>query len=99
MTRPIKLATGDVAAALVDLHPDWHLVSGKLRRELAFANFAAAFGFMAQIAIHAEALDHHPEWSNVYNRVDVDLVTHDAAGITELDFALARKIDDAAESS
>ena len=76
-----------------ELHPDWDLVSGKLHRELRFPNFVDAFAFMTAIAIHAEKADHHPEWSNVYNRVVIDLVTHDASGITEQDFALATTID------
>jgi len=93
MARPPKLSTGDVAAAMSDLHPDWDLVSGKLHRELKFANFIDAFAFMSAIALHAEKADHHPEWSNVYNRVTIDLVTHDAAGITQLDLELATIID------
>ncbi len=76
-----------------DLHSDWDLVSGKLHRELEFANFVDAFAFMTAIAIHAEKADHHPEWSNVYNRVTIDLVTHDVDGITQLDLDLAAKID------
>ncbi len=76
-----------------ELHPDWDLVSGKLHRELNFPSFVDAFAFMTAIAIHAEKADHHPEWSNVYNRVVIDLVTHDANGITEQDLALATTID------
>jgi len=83
MARPTALTTGDVAAAMSNLHTDWDLVSGKLHRELTFANFIEAFAFMTAIAIHAEKANHHPEWSNVYNRVVVDLVTHDANGITQ----------------
>jgi len=93
MTLPTALETADVAAAMADLHPDWDLVSGKLHRELTFANFIDAFGFMASIAIVAEKLDHHPEWSNVYNRVTVDLTTHDVGGITTQDLDLAGHID------
>ena len=96
MARPTKLPTGDVAEAMSGLHPDWDLVNGKLHRELRFANFAEAFGFMASIAIVAEKMDHHPEWSNVYNRVTIDLVTHDVDGISELDLDLAAIIDAAA---
>ncbi len=87
------MSTGDVAAAMSNLHADWDLVSGKLHRELKFANFIDAFAFMTSVAIYAEKADHHPEWSNVYNRVVIDLVTHDADGITELDLDLATKID------
>ena len=71
----------------------WEVVDGKLHRELRFDDFVAAFGFMASVAIVAEKLDHHPEWANVYNRVTVDLTTHDAGGITDLDFELAARID------
>lgn len=73
--------------------PDWEVVDGKLRRELRFDDFATAFGFMASVAVVAERMNHHPEWSNVWNRVTVALTTHDAGGITELDFRLAEQID------
>ncbi len=62
-------------------------------REFRFRDFGEAFGFMARVALAAEKMDHHPDWSNVYNRVDVRLNTHDADGLTELDFTLARKMD------
>lgn len=75
------------------LHLDWDLVSGKLHRELRFQNFVEAFSFMTAVALHAEKADHHPEWSNIYNRVTIDLVTHDAKGITQLDLDLAATID------
>ena len=65
-------------------------------RSLKFRNFAEAFGFMAQIAIIAEKMDHHPEWSNVYNRVDILLTTHESGGVTERDVKLAQAIDRAA---
>ena len=68
-----------------------------IRRTLRFADFAAAFGFMARVALAAEKMDHHPEWSNVYSRVDIVLTTHDADGVTERDVALAAAIDAAAE--
>jgi 4a-hydroxytetrahydrobiopterin dehydratase len=67
----------------------WRIEDARLARTFRFAGFAEAFGFMAEIALHAERADHHPEWLNVYNRVDVQLTTHDAGGITEKDFALA----------
>jgi 4a-hydroxytetrahydrobiopterin dehydratase len=76
--------------------PGWELVDGKLHRELVLADFVAAFGLMAQVAVWAEKLNHHPEWSNVYNRVTIDLSTHDAGGITDKDFELAAKINAAA---
>lgn len=71
----------------------WSLTDGKLTREFKFPDFVRAFGFMTSAAIEAEKMNHHPEWSNVYNKVRVQLVTHDAKGITELDFKLARKLD------
>jgi 4a-hydroxytetrahydrobiopterin dehydratase len=73
--------------------PGWSLVAGKLHRELSFADFVAAFGFMSQVALIAEAMGHHPEWSNVWNRVTIDLTTHDAGGLSTLDLDLARRID------
>lgn len=73
--------------------PGWLLINGKLHRDFAFENFVAAFGFMTVIALIAERLDHHPEWSNVWNRVTIDLSTHDAGGITDRDFELAGRIN------
>jgi 4a-hydroxytetrahydrobiopterin dehydratase len=73
--------------------PDWNVVDGKLHREYKFADFAHAFGFMAAVATIAEKMDHHPEWLNVYSRVTVDLSTHDAGGITQLDFDLAAAME------
>lgn len=93
MARSDVLDTHDVIAAMSELHPDWELASGKLHRELVFADFITAFSFMTAVAIKAEKLDHHPEWSNTYNRVTVDLVTHDSAGTTQLDLELAAHID------
>jgi 4a-hydroxytetrahydrobiopterin dehydratase len=71
----------------------WGLCQGKLNKEFQFKDFVDAFGFMARVALVAEAMNHHPEWFNVYSTVRVDLATHDAGGITELDFALARRIE------
>ena len=73
--------------------PGWTFDRDKLHREFTFESFVAAFGFMSQIAIRAEKMDHHPEWSNVYNRVDVYLTTHDAGGVSELDFELANHMN------
>ncbi|MEO1103882.1 MAG: 4a-hydroxytetrahydrobiopterin dehydratase [Devosia sp.] len=70
---------------------------GAITRTLKFADFAEAFGFMAQIALVAEKMDHHPEWSNVYSTVNVRLTTHDAGGLTMKDIALAKAIDKAAQ--
>ncbi|MEM9220885.1 MAG: 4a-hydroxytetrahydrobiopterin dehydratase [Pseudomonadota bacterium] len=78
--------------------PQWTLSGDQksIERSLKFADFGSAFAFMTRVAIAAEKMDHHPEWSNVYNRVSVRLTTHDAGGLTEKDAALAKLIDDAA---
>ena len=88
MARPKALSPEDVESRLTEL-AGWSLENGKLHREFTFANFVEAFGFMTRVALVAEKMDHHPEWSNVYNRVAVDLTTHDAGGLTTLDFELA----------
>jgi 4a-hydroxytetrahydrobiopterin dehydratase len=77
------------------------MVDGRdaLTRTIKFKDFSAAFGFMTQVALAAEKLDHHPEWSNVWNRVEITLSTHDAGGLTERDIKLARIIDKLAEKS
>lgn len=94
MTRPTKIGA---AAALKDL-PGWTAVDGRdaIHRGYRFKDFNTAFGFMSRAALMAEKLDHHPEWSNVYNRVEVTLATHDADGVTALDVQLARFMDEAA---
>lgn len=71
----------------------WTVQDGKLHREHQFSDFVAAWGFMSQVAIIAEKMNHHPEWFNVYNTVKIDLATHDVGGISELDFELAQKIN------
>ena len=68
-------------------------MNGKLRRDLRFANFVEAFGFMSRVALLAEAMGHHPEWSNVWNRVVIELTTHDTGGLSNLDVQLAQRID------
>ena len=88
-----KLTDDDLRAHLAK-QTHWTLVGGKLHREFKFADFVSAFGFMASCALVAEKHDHHPEWSNVYNKVVVDLTTHDAGGISALDFELAQKMDE-----
>lgn len=92
MSKP--LSPEELAATLHDpaLH-DWQVQAGKLHREYRFGSFVEAFGFMASAALRAEAMNHHPEWSNVYDRVVVDLVTHDQGGITERDVQLARQME------
>ena len=94
MARPAKIGA---AAALAQL-PGWSAVEGRdaIRREFRFADFNAAFGFMTRVALKADQLDHHPEWFNVYNRVEVLLATHDVDGVSELDVQLARFMDAAA---
>ena len=71
----------------------WKIVNNKLHKEFMFANFIEAFGFMTQAAMIAEAMNHHPEWFNVYKKVVIDLTTHEAGGISELDFQLASKME------
>ena len=73
---------------------EWQIVQDKLHRKFIFTNFDAAMQFMQSVAVEAEKLDHHPEWCNVYNRVTVDLTTHSAGGITNLDFLLAEKMQE-----
>jgi 4a-hydroxytetrahydrobiopterin dehydratase len=87
-----KLDDAEIEGRLQDL-PGWTVAGGKLHREYRFADFVAAFGFMASVALAAEAMNHHPEWFNVYHTVRIDLVTHDAGGITDLDFALAGRME------
>ncbi len=89
-----KLDEAARAAALSNL-PQWNYDGEALgiRRSLRFADFGAAFGFMTHVAILAEKADHHPEWSNVYNRVDILLTTHDAGGMSQRDVDLATQID------
>ncbi|MFK7896880.1 MAG: 4a-hydroxytetrahydrobiopterin dehydratase [Myxococcota bacterium] len=96
MPRPKALDPAEIESRMSALD-DWSIEAGKLHREFKFRDFACAFAFMSEIAIRAEKIDHHPEWSNVYNRVVVDLVTHDAGGLTELDFELAAAMNQTAQ--
>jgi 4a-hydroxytetrahydrobiopterin dehydratase len=93
MSRPERIGA---EAALSEL-PGWAAVEGRdaIARSYRFKDFATAFAWMARVALAAEKLDHHPEWFNVYNRVDVTLATHDANGVTALDVQLARIMDEA----
>lgn len=75
------------------VHKGWCLQEGKLYRRYDFPNFVEAFGFMTRAALLAEKMNHHPEWSNVYGRVEIYLTTHDAEGISERDFVLAKGLD------
>jgi 4a-hydroxytetrahydrobiopterin dehydratase len=95
MARPRKLMEAELGTALATL-PNWRIADGKLHRELAFGDFVQAFGFMTEVALVAERMDHHPEWFNVYGTVRIDLTTHDTGGITSLDVALATHIDEIA---
>ena len=94
---PEKLSEAALQEALESLNEGledkWELKDGKLYKMFTFKSFIRAFGWMTQIAIWAEKLKHHPEWFNVYNKVEVNLTTHDADGISELDFKLAKKME------
>ncbi len=87
-----KLSADDIAQ-LGERLPRWRVEAGALFREWAFADFSAAWGFMARVALLAETHDHHPDWSNVYNRVRIKLTTHDAGGLSARDEKLAAAID------
>jgi 4a-hydroxytetrahydrobiopterin dehydratase len=87
-----KLTQKELRSSLTGLR-GWKLVKGKLHREYKFADFVHAFGFMTTAALAIETINHHPEWFNVYNKVVVDLSTHDVGGISEKDIALARILD------
>jgi len=91
---PIKQATDKQIQTFINHNKAWSLKQNKLHREFAFKNFVEAFSFMTQIAFIAEKSNHHPEWFNVYNKVVIDLTTHEAGGITERDFSLAKQMDD-----
>jgi 4a-hydroxytetrahydrobiopterin dehydratase len=89
-----KLSDTD-RAALPETLPEWRMVQGRdaIARGFRFADFSAAWGFMSRVALAAEKQDHHPEWSNVWNRVEIVLSTHDAGGLSARDVVLARAID------
>ncbi len=91
---PKKLEASARAAALKEL-PLWHEVQGRdaITRKFEFKNFNEAFGFMTRAALLADKMDHHPEWFNVYNKVEVTLATHDAGGVTENDVKMAKAMD------
>lgn len=95
-TKPTKLSEAEVTKGLATLD-GWTLVDGKLHREYKFADFVSAFGFMTSAALVAQALDHHPEWFNVWNKVRVDLTTHDAGGISSHDLELAHAMEELAK--
>lgn len=89
-TRFTEAQLQDVMAEL----PEWEVREEKLYRQFVFKDFVSAFSFMTQVALLAEKMDHHPDWSNVYNRVDVALTTHDLGGISMRDITLAKQIDE-----
>jgi 4a-hydroxytetrahydrobiopterin dehydratase len=89
----ISKASDNQILEFIDTHSAWQIKNKKLHQEFVFKNFIEAFGFMTQAALIAEKTDHHPEWFNVYKKVDVDLTTHEAGGITERDFTLATAMD------
>lgn len=94
MTGREKLSPDAVREALASLQ-GWSLAEdqGSIRRTFTFRNFSQAFGFMTRVALAAEKMDHHPDWSNVYKTVEIKLNTHDAGGLTHLDFELAGRIN------
>lgn len=92
----VKLSSSEVESALAEL-PGWEVSSGKLHREYRFDDFTLAFGFMAAAATVIQAMNHHPEWSNVYGTVVVNLTTHDAGGITKNDVFLATALEKLAQ--
>ena len=91
--KPIPLK--ELHEALAEL-PGWALADARISKEFHFEDFAAAFGFMTQIALICERMDHHPEWANVFHRVNIALTTHDAKGVTLLDLELAAAIEEVA---
>lgn len=86
-----KLSEAEITARLPEV-PGWQFADGKLQNDFTFASFVEAFGFMTSVALVAEGMNHHPDWSNVYNRVNIGLNTHDVGGVSDLDFRLAAKI-------
>jgi 4a-hydroxytetrahydrobiopterin dehydratase len=87
-----KLEAAELDDALAKL-AGWSVVDGKLVKEFRFASFAEAMGWMVAVSIYADRINHHPEWSNVYNRVNVALITHDMSALSTLDLALAERME------
>ena len=96
--RDALLSDDELAGALAE-RPTWRVVDGALHRELTFPSFAPAFAFMTRVALAAEKLDHHPDWSNSWNKVVIDITNHDAGGLTARCFALAAAVDEAADEA
>jgi 4a-hydroxytetrahydrobiopterin dehydratase len=87
-----RLTEQEIEARLAGVS-EWKYADGKLRKEFQFKDFTQAFGFMSSVALIAERMNHHPEWFNVYNKVRIELNTHDVGGISDLDFEFARRVD------
>jgi 4a-hydroxytetrahydrobiopterin dehydratase len=96
MAKLSKLTEAEIQSRLSEV-PGWTIVDGKLHREFRFKDFVSAFAFMTGVALVSESKNHHPEWRNVYNRVVMDLTTHDAQGLTARDFELAAAANALAE--
>lgn len=92
MSSNHKLTEEEIQAHLIYV-PNWTYTHGKIKRNFEFSNFIEAFSFMTQVALWAERFDHHPDWSNAWNKVNIELTTHSAHGLTEKDFHFAKKID------
>jgi 4a-hydroxytetrahydrobiopterin dehydratase len=90
--QPTKMSGAERQTRVKSLK-GWRIQKGKLHKEYKFADFNEAFGFMSRVALIAERMNHHPEWFNVWNRVVIDLTTHDAGGISEQDFQLAERVE------
>jgi 4a-hydroxytetrahydrobiopterin dehydratase len=90
--RPTRYTDQEIQANLKEIS-NWQLLDNSISKDFTFKNFSAAFAFLTQIAMAAEKLNHHPEIKNVYNKVSIQLNTHDVGGLTELDFKLAKQID------
>jgi len=89
----IQQATAADIEQFIQQQPEWQLRNGKLYRNYLFANFIEAFGFMTEVALYAEKINHHPEWFNVYKTVRIELTTHEVSGISERDFKLATQME------
>jgi 4a-hydroxytetrahydrobiopterin dehydratase len=92
MAERKKLSAAEIEASITSL-PGWTMTQGKLHKEFKFANFVQAFGFMSRVALLAERMNHHPEWFNVYNKVVIDLTTHDVGGVSLLDVEFAEQVE------
>jgi 4a-hydroxytetrahydrobiopterin dehydratase len=98
MAGPRKaLSESEISQRIASL-PGWRLAEGRLRRDFSFKDFSQAFAFMTRVALLAEKRDHHPDWSNVYNRLTIELCTHDAGGVTEHDVEFAQAVSKLFES-